>query len=92
MEQRQLGISVREKELIETSLLIRCSFRLWMLPETDADTQEFLLQAGFAEGYPKNDASQTVDLKRLLDETKDYIDRYTLYLARIWIYANSSTY
>lgn len=52
-----------------------------MLPETEADVQEFLLQAGFSEGYPKNNESQTVDLKRLLDETKDYIDRYILHCA-----------
>lgn len=57
------------------------SYRLWMLPETEADVQEFLLQAGFSEGYPKNNESQTVDLKRLLDETKDYIDRYILHCA-----------
>ncbi|KAI9254519.1 Peroxin-3 [Phascolomyces articulosus] len=52
------------------------SYRTWMLPETDAEIQEFLLQTGFGEEYPKNadDNTATVSLKRLLDETKDYID------------------
>ncbi|KAI7883048.1 Peroxin-3 [Lichtheimia hyalospora FSU 10163] len=48
------------------------SCRSWMLPETDEEIQEFLLQAGFAEKYPENEA--TIQLKKLLDETKDYID------------------
>ncbi|KAI9491894.1 Peroxin-3 [Zychaea mexicana] len=46
------------------------SYRTWMLPDTEAETQEFLLQAGFAEEYPQNNDGTT----RLLDETKDYID------------------
>ncbi|CDS05857.1 hypothetical protein LRAMOSA08385 [Lichtheimia ramosa] len=48
------------------------SCRSWMLPESDEEIQEFLLQAGFAEKYPENEA--TLQLKKLLDETKDYID------------------
>lgn len=44
-----------------------------MLPETDEEIQEFLMQAGFTEKYPENEA--TLQLKKLLDETKDYIDR-----------------
>ncbi|CDH57062.1 peroxin 3 [Lichtheimia corymbifera JMRC:FSU:9682] len=48
------------------------SCRSWMLPETDEEIQEFLMQAGFTEKYPENEA--TLQLKKLLDETKDYID------------------
>lgn len=48
-----------------------------MLPETDAEVQEFLLQTGFEEEYPNNNGKNDthVTLKRLLDETRDYIDR-----------------
>lgn len=57
--------------MIDHCMLFSC--RSWMLPESDEEIQEFLLQAGFAEKYPENEA--TLQLKKLLDETKDYIDR-----------------
>ncbi|KAI7851434.1 Peroxin-3 [Circinella umbellata] len=54
------------------------SFRTWMLPETDAEVQEFLLQTGFDADYLKTNDNENnnnnITLKRLLDETKDYID------------------
>ena len=50
-----------------------------MLPETDAEVQEFLLQTGFDADYLKTNDNENnnnnITLKRLLDETKDYIDR-----------------
>lgn len=46
-----------------------------MLPDSDKDTMEYLKETGFAEGYPKNDWTSKINLQRLLDETKDYIDR-----------------
>ena len=46
-----------------------------MLPDTEEEANEFLVQAGFEEGFPQNADPSTISLKRLLDEAKDYIDR-----------------
>lgn len=45
-----------------------------MLPDTEEEELEFIRGAGFEEGYPKEDTS-TISLRKLLDETKDFIDR-----------------
>lgn len=50
------------------------SYRHWMLPDTEEEENEFLVGAGFDEGFPKSDTS-TISLRKLLDETKDFIDR-----------------
>ncbi|KAI8146360.1 Peroxin-3 [Fennellomyces sp. T-0311] len=50
------------------------SYRSWMLPDTEEEANEFLVQAGFEEGFPKSVDPSSISLKRLLDETKDYID------------------
>ncbi|KAI9310943.1 Peroxin-3 [Dichotomocladium elegans] len=44
----------------------------WMLPETESEIQEYLLQAGFSDDYPNSEATR--GLRKLLDEAKDYID------------------
>lgn len=46
-----------------------------MLPDTEEEELEFLRGAGFDE-YPQDETS-TISLKKLLDETRDFIDRYT---------------
>ncbi|KAI9470747.1 MAG: Peroxin-3 [Benjaminiella poitrasii] len=49
------------------------SYRSWMLPDTEEEELECIRGAGFNEEYPKEDAS-TISLRKLLDETKDFID------------------
>ncbi|KAG2206076.1 hypothetical protein INT46_010080, partial [Mucor plumbeus] len=49
----------------------------WMLPDTDKEELEFIRGAGFDDDYQKestNNSSSTITLKKLLDETKDFID------------------
>ncbi|KAI8341559.1 Peroxin-3 [Blakeslea trispora] len=48
------------------------SYRSWMLPDTEEEELEFIQGAGF-EGFPKSSTS-TISLRKLLDETKDFID------------------
>jgi peroxin-3 len=45
-----------------------------MLPDTEEEELEFIRGAGFEEGYPQENTS-TISLRKLLDETKDFIDR-----------------
>jgi peroxin-3 len=45
-----------------------------MLPDTVEEELEFLREAGF-EGYDVEKDNSTISLRRLLDETKDFIDR-----------------
>lgn len=45
-----------------------------MLPDTEEEELEFIRGAGFEEGYP-TDGTSTISLRKLLDETKDFIDR-----------------
>jgi peroxin-3 len=46
-----------------------------MLPDNEEEELEFIRGAGFEEDYPTSDTS-TISLRKLLDETKDFIDRY----------------
>ncbi|KAG2199668.1 hypothetical protein INT47_005193 [Mucor saturninus] len=48
------------------------SYRQYMLPDTREEELEFLRGAGF-EDYPEDETS-TISLKKLLDETRDFID------------------
>lgn len=53
------------------------SYRTWMLPDTDKEELEFIRGAGFDEDqdiYSNNSNSSTITLKKLLDETRDFID------------------
>lgn len=45
-----------------------------MLPDTEEEELEFIRGAGFEEDYP-TDGTSTISLRKLLDETKDFIDR-----------------
>jgi peroxin-3 len=45
-----------------------------MLPDSEEEELEFIRGAGFEEGYPQDETS-TISLRKLLDETKDFIDR-----------------
>ncbi|OBZ82476.1 Peroxisomal biogenesis factor 3 [Choanephora cucurbitarum] len=48
------------------------NYRAWMLPDTEEQELEFIQGAGF-QGFPKTNTS-TISLRKLLDETKDFID------------------
>lgn len=53
------------------------SYCKWMLPDTDKEELEFIRGAGFDDDNQKestNNSSSTITLKKLLDETKDFID------------------
>lgn len=50
------------------------SFRNWMLPDTEEEELEVLYGTGFEKQALYNKTS-TITLRKLLDETKDYIDR-----------------
>jgi hypothetical protein len=45
-----------------------------MVPDTEAEEEEFIRGAGFEDDVLKNDNS-TISFRKLLDETKDFIDR-----------------
>lgn len=45
-----------------------------MLPETEEEELEYLTQTGFGDSVHQQETS-TITLRKLLDETKDYIDR-----------------
>ncbi|CAO3687847.1 unnamed protein product [Rhizopus microsporus] len=49
------------------------SYRTWMLPETEEEELEYLTQTGFGDSVHQQETS-TITLRKLLDETKDYID------------------
>ncbi|CAO3704105.1 unnamed protein product [Rhizopus stolonifer] len=46
------------------------SYREWMLPDTEEEELEYLK----ATGFEMNNETSTITLRKLLDETKDYID------------------
>ncbi|KAG0168457.1 peroxin [Apophysomyces sp. BC1034] len=50
------------------------SFRSWMLPDSHEDELLCLKEAGFVDIHPKDDQATKVTLRKLLDETKDFID------------------
>lgn len=45
-----------------------------MLPDTEEEELEFIRGAGFDE-YDTEKDNSTISLRKLLDETKDFIDR-----------------
>ncbi|KAI8885386.1 Peroxin-3 [Backusella circina FSU 941] len=49
------------------------SYRAWMVPDTELEEEEFIRGAGFESDVLKNDNS-TISFRKLLDETKDFID------------------
>ncbi|KAF1801920.1 Peroxin-3 [Mucor lusitanicus] len=53
------------------------NYRTWMLPDNDQEELEFIRGAGFDEDqdiYSNHSNSSTITLKKLLDETRDFID------------------
>ncbi|KAF7722526.1 peroxin [Apophysomyces ossiformis] len=73
-EAQHLIYSLRQRIEYEEDGLIPFSFRSWMLPESHDDEVSCLKEAGFADIHLTDDNATTVTLRKLLDETKDFID------------------
>jgi hypothetical protein len=69
-----LCISSQENDVLILILFYISSYRAWMVPDTEAEEEEFIRGAGFEDDVLKNDNS-TISFRKLLDETKDFIDR-----------------
>ncbi|KAI7905032.1 Peroxin-3 [Cokeromyces recurvatus] len=54
------------------------SYQSWMLPNTEEEELEYIRSVGFDEVYAKENTS-TISLKKLLNETRDFIDSPDFY-------------